>query len=474
MATTAQHEATLPTRTATAGTDYDDAIPDEDASEVTKLFHERLQAWKHACGYLEDYVTATEKLAASNGKEYEKVLKTVSTPLKEGHHFETTVGGVAGLFENIRTNTQGLANSNAETAKTLKGTILPIFERLHAEIKHKTKELTKGAGKGSKAVDKARTVSQKHIELLGQQTASFDSNGSVKAHEDPYLLQRQVHHRLHKQVIEENNIREDMLAVQSNFSQFEAHVLQTLQSGIAQFNQVVSGQAEHTRTLYGDITAHVQRIPADHEWNAFVTRNAGILIDPTAPKRAVGNIAFANQDHRASRPLIAGSLERKQGLLKKYDASYYVVTPSKYLHEFKTDDDFAKDPSPENSLYLPDCLIGAVDGAKFNVRGKDSSKGALAKLAMTKEFEFKAHTPEDAKKWHAVIASITGAVTNDLPESAPVSPATAQATDIATPTSATSTTATTGVIPGAAPVTTAQPVTTTAAATETAPAVHHA
>lgn len=70
----ASTERTLPTRTATNVTD-DDAIPDEDTSEVTKLFHERLQAWKHACGYLEDYVSATEKMQHAHAKEYEKVLK---------------------------------------------------------------------------------------------------------------------------------------------------------------------------------------------------------------------------------------------------------------------------------------------------------------------------------------------------------------------------------------------------------------
>jgi hypothetical protein len=42
---------------------------------VTKLFSERLQAWKHAVAYIEDYVTATEKLQHAHGKEYEKVLK---------------------------------------------------------------------------------------------------------------------------------------------------------------------------------------------------------------------------------------------------------------------------------------------------------------------------------------------------------------------------------------------------------------
>lgn len=416
----------LPTRSATNSTE--DAIPDEDSSEVTKLFHERLQAWKHACGYFEDYIEATSKMYSSASKDYDKVLKTVSNPLKEGHHFDQNLGGIAGLFDNVRSNTQGIANSNAETAKTLKSSVLPIFERLHNEIKNKTKELVKGAGKGSKAVDKARNTSQKHIELLGQHTAAFDSTGSnVKAGDDPYLLQRQVYHRLNKQVQEENNNRDDMIAVQNNFASFEAHVLQTFQNGFTQFNQAVTHQAEQTRNMYGDMVGNAQRIPPDFEWNGFVQRNASVLIDPSSGKRTVENIGFANQDHKATQPLIAGSLERKSGLLKKYDSGFYVVTPSKYLHEFKTDDDFAKDPSPENSLYLPDCLIGAVDGVKFNVRGKDSSGGAIgSKLARSHEFQFKAHTPADAQKWHSVISSVAGQTTNEMPDSAPGSPAVGQ------------------------------------------------
>jgi hypothetical protein len=74
--------------------------------QVTKLFAERLQAWKHAVGYLEDYITATEKTQHAHGKEYERVLKTVKDPLKEGHHFDQSLGGIAGMFENIRSNTQ--------------------------------------------------------------------------------------------------------------------------------------------------------------------------------------------------------------------------------------------------------------------------------------------------------------------------------------------------------------------------------
>ncbi len=38
---------------------------------------ERLQAYKHACGYLENYISATEKVEKAHAKEYEKVLKVL-------------------------------------------------------------------------------------------------------------------------------------------------------------------------------------------------------------------------------------------------------------------------------------------------------------------------------------------------------------------------------------------------------------
>ena len=422
----ASPDNSLPNRSATGGsnTDGDDAIPDEDASETTKLFHERLQAWKHACGYLEEYIKANEKMVHDTSKEYQKVLKAVNNPLKEGHHFHQQNGGVAEMFDNIRSNTQGISNSQEETARGLKASVLPVFERLHSEIKNKAKELEKGAGKTTKAVDKARGSSQKHIELLGEHAAAYDSRGgNNKAADDPYLIQRQVYHRLHKQVIEENNNRDDTLAVQNEFAKFEAHILQQFQEGLASFNQLMSNQCDNTRNIYGDMLAVAQRIPSDFEWQGFVQRNNNILIDPNGPKRSLEHINFANQDHPSTRPLIAGSLERKGKLLKKYDTAYYVVTPSKYLHEFKSDDDFAKDPSAESSLYLPDCMIGAVDGDKFNVKGKDSSKGAMSKMSMSHEFAFKAHTPQDAQKWHDVILGVSGgAGTNSAPSSAPSSP----------------------------------------------------
>lgn len=39
------------------------------------MLAERLQAWKHMVGYLEEYVESVEKVHGRQAKEYEKVLK---------------------------------------------------------------------------------------------------------------------------------------------------------------------------------------------------------------------------------------------------------------------------------------------------------------------------------------------------------------------------------------------------------------
>lgn len=175
------------------------------------------------------------------------------------------------------------------------------------------------------------------------------------------------------------------------------------------------------------MTATAQRVPANFEWDGFVKRNSALLIDPSAPLRSLSTTTFPNQNHKSTQPMIAGSLERKGKLMGKYSPGYYAVTPSKFLHEYKTDDDLGKDPTPENSLYLPDCIVGALDGQKFAVKGKDASKGKFG-VSMTHEYQFKAHTPKEAEQWYSVINSLAGSTSSEVPEgSTPPTPVVAAA-----------------------------------------------
>jgi len=325
---------------------------------------------------------------------------------------------------------KGMINSHLETEKNLKGSVLPILDRLHKEIKNKTKELSSGAVKGAKEVDKARNTTQKHIELLGQQTANYaSSGGKVNANDDPYVVQRQVFHRLNKQVLEENNNRHDLIAVQNNFAQFETHIIEVIQQAMMSFNQFVGGQAQKDQALLSDMLANVQAVPPNFEWDKFTQRSSNMLVDPNAGDRTVNQINFPNQDHKSTKPLIEGTLERKSRnklSMSGYSTGYYVVTPSKFLHEFRDNDNFRKDPTPEMSIYLPDATIGATNNEKFHVKGKDVSKGLGSKLSGSSEIAFKAHSAADAAKWFEVIRSVAGAAPADASvgsePTSPVSP----------------------------------------------------
>ncbi|KAI0966234.1 PH domain-containing protein [Xylaria arbuscula] len=317
-----------------------------------------------------------------------------------------------------------MVNSNIETEKTLKGTVLPILERLHKEIKAKHKEVSHGAEKGAKEIEKARNATQKHIELLGQHSASFESTGGkLNPTDDPYVLQRGILHRLNKQIIAENNHTNDLLHVQDGFQGFEAHVVQVVQEVMEAFNQIAGGQAEKTRALYVDMLGAAQRIPGDFEWQGFQDRNAHRLVNRNDPPRSLEAVTFANQNHSSTKPLIEGSLERKSRNKLSWgtQSGYYVVTPSKYIHEFKDDDNLQHDPKPELSIYLPDAVIGVPSGDKFNVKGKDRGKSFSSKLAGTSELSFKAHSPADAQKWFEAISVAAGA-TGSAYESTPASP----------------------------------------------------
>ncbi len=318
-----------------------------------------------------------------------------------------------------------MINSHIETEKNLKGSVLPILERLHKEIKNKSKELASGAVKSAKEVEKARNGTQKHIELLGQRVASFESSGGkIPPAEEPYVIQRGVYYRLHKQVLEENNNRQDLISVQNNFAAFEHHIIEVVQQAMASFNQFIGGQLQRDQSMYADMLATAQRVPPDFEWKGFVKRYDGMLINPNDPPRSVDSITFPNQNHKATQPLIEGTLERKSRnvLSVGYSTGYYVVTPSGFLHEFKDNDNFRKDPVPELSIYLPEAVVGATNGPKFNVKGKDLSKTFGGKLTGTSELAFKAHTPEDAEKWVEVIKVAAGTTSTEAYSSTPTSP----------------------------------------------------
>ena len=74
------------------------------------------------------------------------------------------------------------------------------------------------------------------------------------------------------------------------------------------------------------------------EWNAFIQKYEDVLINPVSSNRDVASLTFPNQNHSSTKPPIEGALQRKGKILGRYNTAYYVLTPSKYLHEFESPD----------------------------------------------------------------------------------------------------------------------------------------
>jgi hypothetical protein len=318
---------------------------------------------------------------------------------------------------------QAIADSHLETAKGISKTVLPILTGLRSEIKSKSKDISNGPAKISKEVANARNTTQRYLELLGQHAATYDAaGGKIDPHHDPYVLQRAIQHRLYRQIQMENENRQELLNVQDDFLKFEAHIIQTIQRALGEFLKYTSTQADRQKALYADMVGTGHRIPPEFEWTNFRHRSGNFLVDPATPARTLSNISYPNESHAATKPSIEGILERKSrgmGAFAGYKSGYYTVTPSKYLHQFEDSDNFKKDPTPELSLYLPDCIVGAVSGEKFNIKGKDVTKGKVSgAFSMSHEFAFKAHTSGDAHKWHSVIQGAIGTGSSEVMSSA--------------------------------------------------------
>lgn len=162
---------------------------------------------------------------------------------------------------------------------------------------------------------------------------------------------------------------------------------------------------------------NVQNLPPDFEWAAFIARYSETLVDPASQPRSVDSIKFANQDHSSTKPVMEGILGRKGKIMRSYNSAYYILTPSKYLHEFKDSNFLNKDQDPEMSLYLPECTIGALSKApegKFVIAGKDAGS-AMKGLSGKHEYAFKAGTNAEGQKWYEAISTCAGTKTQDTP-----------------------------------------------------------
>ncbi|KAK9383994.1 uncharacterized protein V2V93DRAFT_363250 [Kockiozyma suomiensis] len=404
----------------------EDAIPLE-VTDPTTILLRRLESWRHVSSMLEDYVEAHRLMYHNQARDYEKVAKAVleaphfdavektdvALTAADGSVLESTTSpsreGISGGFFTLREKSEALIHAANEAEHNIKSSVIPHVERVSHDIKEHIKGLKGNGLKGVKEVERARGLTQKQIELLGQQSSSFGVfSGKPEPLKDPYVIHRSILMHLDSQISKENAQTDSLLTIQNDFKTFEAHVVSGIRQIFTLMDQVQTTFWDFQREAYGAVTQSFLSIPDDLEWRQFTVANKDVLADESVPKRSIDRIRYANMDHESTIPLIEGVLQRKgtMTLSKSYNTAYYVITPSKYMHQFASKD-YIQSTEPEWSLYLPDTNVGApyaqeTGKNKFKLTGRD----ALGTLTRKHTFEFKTSTYDDLQKWWQVIHDV--------------------------------------------------------------------
>jgi hypothetical protein len=183
----------------------------------------------------------------------------------------------------------------------------------------------------------------------------------------------------------------------------------------------------------------VENFVAAQHWDVFVATNpdAKRLISPSAPLRDTLKITYPNMDSEWLKPLKKGLFERKKRYTRTYRESFFVMTPSGFLHEYSEDSSEEEGDSPLFTLYLPECILGGPSSIgegrstkhKFFVEGaassKTNSKGITRSSSIKKTlrvgtgggskhaWSFKFRSREDMLAWHEAMMKFSSAVGED-------------------------------------------------------------
>jgi hypothetical protein len=256
-------------------------------------------------------------------------------------------------------DTKSLASIHTHFAQTIESTVIRQLESVRADIKAQITTIEKEASAIADEVDKEvrllapfyRTLEtttdfpalfqREHSkrELLELQSGidTFENSSTqMLPQKDPYLAHHIVENQMKKQVHKENDLQSALIRFQQQQPAFEEGVSRKIQSSIKLYEDARLSTLEEIEGLHKRIASSLQRTTPEFEWQFYLNTTDNKLVDPSTPLRSAEAINFPGLGHASTKAIKEGYLERKKRFSKSYKESYYVLTPSGYLHERKS------------------------------------------------------------------------------------------------------------------------------------------
>ncbi|OSX59140.1 hypothetical protein POSPLADRAFT_1151935 [Postia placenta MAD-698-R-SB12] len=341
---------------------------------------ERFTAWKIIVKQLIAYFEGIADIQNNVAREMTKLAGVIQVPFRSGNQF-LGEGGLQDIYYGIRDKTRAIADQHANLGRTVDGSIVQHLQKLRVEIKAHIKNIQNDTGKLATAVAKERELSAKLVGDLGTDISILKNTPlGVTAKTDPYVANQAVARQLVKQVHTENALQKSLLLTQSSSALFEASLIQALQSAWATFAEWRTRMDNSIRDTWNILERDMSGLPPDREWIAFAAREDH-LVDPETPLRDPENIHYPSKEDPSVIPVHIGLLERKKRYTRTYRESYYVLTPSGFLHEYASSDPALAD-KPLWSLFLPLCTLGppsapSAKSHKFHIEERKDGTGSV-------------------------------------------------------------------------------------------------
>lgn len=234
-------------------------------------------------------------------------------------------GGFNGLIDSLKETNAAITAEHDLLSKRIKEEVCPPIKKAKADLDLKRREIEKEAKGMPEAVLKEREATNAALLALSEACSSIVP---LQPAQDPVLLRYAFDSQLRVQVDKEN----DLLVRAQRWTQDAKQVERAAFDAIAQAWSIWS-EANSNMLLSNQqrsvlLSATIDSIPSDAEWNHFANPSVGQAVPLDAEPQQADEIDIPNRQDPQTEPLRQGLLERQKGWVKTWKPGSSCSLPS--------------------------------------------------------------------------------------------------------------------------------------------------
>ncbi|KAI0236372.1 hypothetical protein L0F63_003478 [Massospora cicadina] len=365
------------------------------------LIEKRMDHWRDVVRDLLLFFEENVSIESSTGKGLEKAAGCLPHQPKESLMIEEEQLGVMHLVKAMRDHSTLLSHHHHETSQSLTAETLHELKLLRDAIKEKAKSIKKEYSGLNSKLTKSYDASINSNKEVAQALSEFRGENPDPS-KDPWLVNREMLHKRHQSVNEENNIARSVELSMKSYESFESGVVQRIKlildrhyTRVEQAANTGSRHASHLKKLIGGLAD-------DAEWTSFQNKHPDVLTTHIKDPRSTDS--EKSIEHAVLEAAKEGHVSRRSGVgpFKSWKNCFAVITNSGFLHGFQSSDHAL---SPEFSIPLAHARVEPHHMDKespYTFEVMDYSQGGV--FSSEKTYTLRAESQKDFDEWiHALL-----------------------------------------------------------------------